>query len=113
MGYKVFDRTKPIGEFMPQPDDDVIVCRCEEITKGEIRKAVYDGMYTVNEIKRYLRAGMGLCQGLTCGRNVKAIVARELGVLPGELEEATPRPPARPVTAMVYADCRGEEDEYE
>ena len=34
MEYKVFDRTKPIGEFIPQPDDDMIVCRCEEITKG-------------------------------------------------------------------------------
>lgn len=110
MEYKVFDRTKPIGEFEARPDDDLIICRCEEITKGEIRKAVYDGMYTINEIKRYLRAGMGLCQGLTCGRNVKDIVARELGISPAELEEATPRPPARPVTAKVYADCRGEED---
>lgn len=110
MEYKVFDRTKPIGDFVPQPDDDMIVCRCEEITKGEIRKAIYDGMYTVNEIKRYLRPGMGLCQGLTCGRNVKDIVARELGIPARELEEATPRPPARPVTAIVYADCRGEEE---
>lgn len=110
MEYKVFDRTKPIGDFVPQPDDDVIVCRCEEITKGEIRKAIYDGMYTINEIKRYLRPGMGLCQGLTCGKNVKDIVARELGIPARELEEATPRPPARPVTAIVYADCRGEEE---
>lgn len=110
MEYKVFDRTKPIGDFVPQPDDDMIVCRCEEITKGEIRKAIYDGMYTVNEIKRYLRPGMGLCQGLTCGRNVKDIVARELGIPARDLEEATPRPPARPVTAIVYADCRGEEE---
>ena len=106
MEYKVFDRTKPIGDFQPQPDDDLIVCRCEEITKGEIRKAVYGGMYTVNEVKRYLRPGMGLCQGLTCGRNVKDIIARELGMMSKELEEATPRPPTRPVTAKTYADCR-------
>lgn len=110
MEYKVFDRTKPVGEFTPRDDDDMIICRCEEITKGEIRKAIHEGMYTVNEIKRYLRAGMGLCQGLTCGRNVKDIVARELGLSPVNLEEATPRPPARPVTAKVYADCREEED---
>lgn len=63
MEYKVFDRTKPIGEFVEGPDDDIIVCRCEEITKGEIRRAIYDGMYTVNEVKRYIRPGMGLCQG--------------------------------------------------
>ena len=109
MKYEVFDRTKPLGEFVPEEDDDLIVCRCEEITKGEIRRAVYDGMYTVNEVKRYTRAGMGLCQGLTCGRNVKAIIAKELGIRPDHLEEATPRPPDRPVTAIVYSDCREDE----
>ena len=35
------DRSRDIGEFIPQPDDDMIVCRCEEITKGEIRRAVH------------------------------------------------------------------------
>jgi NAD(P)H-nitrite reductase large subunit len=44
---------------------DMIICRCEEITKGEIRRAIYDGMYTLTEIRRYLRTGMGLCQGQT------------------------------------------------
>ena len=37
------------------PDYGVIVCRCEEITKGEIRRAVHDGMFTLTEIRRYLR----------------------------------------------------------
>ena len=37
----VIDRNKDIGPFVPRPDDDLIVCRCEEITKGEIdRKSV-------------------------------------------------------------------------
>lgn len=34
----VDDRLKEIGEFIPQPDDDMLVCRCEEVSKGEIRK---------------------------------------------------------------------------
>ena len=34
MEYKVIDRTKPLGEFISEPDDDLIICRCEEITKG-------------------------------------------------------------------------------
>ena len=38
--------------FVAKDDDDMIICRCEEITKGEIRKAVYDGMRTTNEVKR-------------------------------------------------------------
>ena len=104
---KVIDRSKDIGEFKPQPDDDMLICRCEEITKGEIRKAVHDGLWTLTEIRRYLRQGMGLCQGQTCARLVKGIVARELGVSPAELEPATSRAPMRPVEMKVF----GKEEE--
>ena len=41
----VNDRNRDIGDFVPAPDDDMLICRCEEITKGEIRQAVHDGMY--------------------------------------------------------------------
>ena len=99
---KVIDRSKDIGEFVPQPDDDMLICRCEEITKGEIRRAVHDGMWTITEIRRYLRTGMGLCQGQTCSRLVKGIVARELGVSPAELEPATARSPMRPTEMKVF-----------
>ena len=77
----ILDRSVQLGEFIPEPDDDRIVCRCEEVTKGEIRRAVHDGMFTITEIRRYLRAGMGLCQGQTCAKLVKRIVAQELQVL--------------------------------
>lgn len=97
------DRSRDIGEFVPAPDDDIIICRCEEITKGEIRKAVHDGMYTLTDIRRYLRTGMGLCQGQTCTKLVKGIVARELGVSPAELEPATARSPMRPIEMKVMA----------
>ena len=89
------DRSRDIGPFVPAPDDDMIVCRCEEITKGEIRRAVHDGMYTVTEIRRWLRAGMGLCQGQTCSKLVKGIAARELGISPAHLEPASSRAPLR------------------
>ena len=99
----VNDRTRDIGEFIAQPDDDRIICRCEEITKGEIRKAVHEGMWTLTEIRRYLRTGMGLCQGQTCAKLVKAIVARELQVSPAELEPATSRVPMRPIEMKIFA----------
>ena len=94
---EIFDRSKDIGEFVPQPDDNMIVCRCEEITKGEIRKAVHMGLWTMTEVKRFIRPGMGLCQGQTCGNNVKRIIAKELKVPPSSLEEVTSRPPVRPI----------------
>ena len=101
-------RTRAESEFTAQPDDDMIICRCEEITKGEIRKAVHEGMYTLTEIRRYLRTGMGLCQGQTCSKLVKSIVARELGISPSQLEPATSRVPMRPIEMKIFAN---EEDE--
>lgn len=97
------DRSKDIGPFIAAPDDDMIICRCEEITKGEIRQAVHDGMYTLTEIRRYLRTGMGLCQGQTCARLVKGIVARERQVSPDQLEPAIARAPMRPIEMRILA----------
>ncbi len=62
---KINDRSKNTDKFIPQSDDDIIICRCEEISKGKIRRAVHEGMYTIAEMRRYLRTGMGLCQGQT------------------------------------------------
>ena len=97
-------RTRAESEFTAQPDDDMIICRCEEITKGEIRRAVHEGLRTTNEIKRWLRTGMGLCQGQTCQRNVQNIVARELGLSISDLGMITGRTPVRPVTIEVFAN---------
>ncbi len=97
-----FDRDIDIGPYVPEPEDALIVCRCEEITRGEIRRAVHEGMFTMVEIRRYLRAGMGLCQGKTCGRIVKGIIAREIGAEPSALEDCTARGPARPVSIDSY-----------
>ena len=79
----------------------MLVCRCEEITAGEIRKAVreYEGT-SVTEIKRRVRAGMGLCQGRTCGKLVTRIIQEELGKKADEVE------PARPIT---FGELAGEE----
>ena len=56
------------------------------------------------EIRRYLRTGMGLCQGQTCAKLVKGIVARELGVSPSTLEPATSRAPMRPTEMRILGN---------
>ena len=108
---EILDRSKDIGEFVPGPDDDLLICRCEEVTKGEIRRAVHDDMWTMAEIRRYLRCTMGLCQGQTCGRLVKGIVAKELGVPQSALEPATSRSPMRPTEMHVFAEDEEAGDE--
>ena len=100
----VNDRSRNIGPFVPEPDDDMLICRCEEVTKGEIRKAVHEGMWTLTEVRRYLRTGMGLCQGQTCQRNVQNIVARELGCSVLDLGMITGRSPARPVVMETFSN---------
>lgn len=79
-------------------DDDILVCRCEEVTAGDIKKAIREGARDVTGVKRRTRAGMGLCQGRTCEKLVQQILRQELGSSAEEISISTPRPPVRPVT---------------
>ena len=105
------EKLDAIGPYVPAPDDDMLVCRCEEVTKGEIRQAVHAGMLTIEEIRRFLRCGMGLCQGQTCGKLVKGIIASELKVSPAEIVPASSRAPMRPIEMCILAEDGGDCDE--
>ncbi|MDO4545548.1 MAG: (2Fe-2S)-binding protein [Bacillota bacterium] len=96
-------------EAVQRFDDDMLVCRCEEVTVSEIKQAIKDGARDVTGVKRRTRAGMGLCQGRTCEKMVQAILKQELGESPEEISSSTPRPPVRPITFGSLAG--GEEDE--
>jgi NAD(P)H-nitrite reductase large subunit len=89
-------------------DEDVVVCRCEEVIRSEILQAIYDGARTVSGVKRRTRAGMGLCQGRICGRFVAKIIAMETKQPIEVVVPATHRPPVRPITLGILAN---EEDE--
>ena len=104
-------KLKEIGPFVEGPDDNLLVCRCEEVTKGQIRKAVHEGIFTLEEMRRYLRSGMGLCQGQTCGKLVKGIIASELKVSPAEVVPASSRAPLRPIEMCILAEDGGDDDE--
>lgn len=79
-------------------EDDMIVCRCEEITVGEIKQAIKEGARDVVGVKRRTRAGMGLCQGRTCEKLVQQIIAQELHVSLNNTGTSSVRPPIRPIT---------------
>ena len=79
-------------------NDDMIVCRCEEVTVGEIKNAIKEGARDIVGVKRRTRAGMGLCQWRTCEKLVSQIIASELGISPKEAGTSSARPPVRPVT---------------
>ncbi len=80
------------------PGDDVIICRCEELTARDIRQAVAAGCVGPNQVKAKTRCGMGPCQGRQCALTLQQIVADARGVAVAELEQLTIRPPLRPLT---------------
>lgn len=57
-----------------------IICRCENITEGEIIDSIHRniGATTVDGVKRRCRPGMGRCQGGFCGPRIQEILAKEL-----------------------------------
>jgi len=83
-------------------NSDLIICRCEEITKQEILDAIKEGYTTVGDIRRRTRSGMGFCQGRTCSRLIQQIIERETGKDPAEDIPATVRPPVRPIEIEVF-----------
>ena len=64
----------PSQEFLT-PANDTIVCRCEEVTAGDIRHYVDLGCLGPNQTKSFGRPGMGPCQGRYCGLTVSELIA--------------------------------------
>lgn len=64
------------------PDYGEIVCRCEEISKGEILDSMRGPLRcdTVDAVKRRARPGMGRCQGGFCGPQVAKLISIEKGI---------------------------------
>lgn len=76
---------------------DVLICRCQEVTRQEIVAAIREGAVTVDGVKRRTRAGMGLCQGKSCGRLIARIIAEETGKPLSEILPQYARMPVRPI----------------
>ncbi len=85
------------------PADDVTVCRCEEVSAGQLRGFVRLGCLGPNQAKSFGRCGMGPCQGRLCGLTVTEVIAAERGVSPAEVGYYRVRPPIKPVTLAELA----------
>jgi NADPH-dependent 2,4-dienoyl-CoA reductase/sulfur reductase-like enzyme len=89
------------------PAEETVVCRCEEVTAGQIRRAAGNG--GPNQLKAFTRAGMGPCQGRQCGYTVSHLLARSLGTSAAEVGFFHVRPPLKPVTLGELATLEVEE----
>jgi NADPH-dependent 2,4-dienoyl-CoA reductase/sulfur reductase-like enzyme len=99
------------GKLLSVPDDDTIVCRCEEVTAREIRQAVADGHSDSNQVKFLTRCGMGPCQGRQCADAVAHIVAAAGGQSIDQGGHYRGRPPVTPLTLSQLASLYPEETE--
>ena len=100
--------------FAPDPKifdvpDETLVCRCECVSAGAIRKAVAEGFHEVNEVKRVTRCGMGQCQGRMCGPALAEITARAQGARPDAVGCLRMRSPFRPVKLETYCNLHAPE----
>ncbi len=99
---------RPRAEVLT-PEDDTIVCRCEEVTARQVRAAAAVGIAGPNQVKTFTRCGMGPCQGRQCGYTVSAIIADATGASMDDVGFYRIRPPLKPVTLGELASIDGHE----
>ncbi len=93
----------PPAEIL-RPADAVTVCRCEEVFAGAIRDAARLGAPGPNQLKAFLRCGMGPCQGRMCGLIVTEIIAEVQGRNAEDVGAYRIRPPLKPITLAELAE---------
>ncbi len=92
------DAAYPPFDATLTPADSTVICRCEEVTAGDIRSYAKLGCLGPNQTKAFGRAGMGPCQGRYCGLTVTELLADANGQSPDETGYYRIRPPLKPVT---------------
>jgi NADPH-dependent 2,4-dienoyl-CoA reductase/sulfur reductase-like enzyme len=95
---------RPASSVLAPAEDDVIACRCEEVTVGQIRRAVRLGVPGPNQLKAFTRCGMGPCQGRICGPIVSAVIAQARRLPIAEIGTYRPRAPYKPITVGALAE---------
>ncbi len=80
----------------------MIVCRCENVTLADLEEAVQKGYTDLESLKRYLRIGMGPCQGVHCLLFTAKYLARRLGKSVEEVYMPRNRVPLKPVPAKYF-----------
>jgi NADPH-dependent 2,4-dienoyl-CoA reductase/sulfur reductase-like enzyme len=85
------------------PRGGTIVCRCEEVTARQVFETIAIGCEGPNQMKSFLRCGMGPCQGRLCGLTVTELIAEARGVSPAEVGHYRLRPPVKPLRLAELA----------
>lgn len=87
----------PLPELHRLAKDDTVLCRCEEVTRAQVRAGVDEGASSLYGSKLWTRAGMGRCQGRMCRMSMTLALGAATGRPLSEIGYNQPRVPARPV----------------
>ncbi len=91
----------PVQQAAQLPDD-AIVCRCEVVTAGQLRRTVGEmGAQEANRAKAFCRVGMGRCQGRYCGNAGAEIIAHAAGIPVEQVGRLRGQAPIKPLSMAV------------
>lgn len=103
MGRPFLDWLNRPADSFRQPEGDTIACRCEEVTAKQVRDTAKMGCEGPNQMKAFLRCGMGPCQGRLCGLTITELIAAERKTTQDEVGYYRLRPPVKPITLAELA----------
>lgn len=103
MGRAFLDWLNRPAESLRRPEGETLACRCEEVTAKQVRDTARMGCEGPNQMKAFLRCGMGPCQGRLCGLTVTELIAAERGMTPDDVGYYRLRPPVKPITLAELA----------
>ena len=103
MGRPFLDWLNRPADAFRQPEGETIVCRCEEVTAKQVRDTADLGCEGPNQMKSFLRCGMGPCQGRLCGLTVTELIAAQRGTTAADVGYYRLRPPVKPITLAELA----------
>jgi sarcosine oxidase subunit alpha len=108
-GFRLGEPEQATPTELQAEDREVIICRCERVTKGEIVDLIREGCRDMNQLKAALRTGMGACGGKTC-QDLILRLFREEGVDPKEVTPLVQRPLEMEVALRVFAGAADKEN---
>ena len=94
-------------DWLAQATPETILCRCEEVTVGAVRRAIAQGNRDPNQVKAVTRCGMGPCQSRQCGQTLARLVAEQTGVPEAAIPLHRLRAPLRPLSIGQLAALGG------
>ncbi|MCE0495263.1 NAD(P)/FAD-dependent oxidoreductase [Vibrio salinus] len=100
----------PFPELWAQDvSDDTVVCRCENITAGDIRTAIKTKNCTeINQLKAHSRSGMGRCQGRVCSTAIRELLAYETNNNSQNVGRIRSQSPLKPIPIVINEELADE-----